>query len=889
MTVSAWPVRGAGLARRWREFFSDDFPDVASFGLSRKRETMENAAHNRISRLLPLVTLVGLAFTASTVSAGVNVWTTNGPTGGDILALAIDPSSPATVYAGTADGRGIFKSSNGGQSWSLINTGLADPPYPVAPTVLDLAIDPSAPATLYAGTFGRGVFKSTNGGESWSPINTGLISPFVRGLAIDSSNPATLYAGTVGSPLAPPGGSGIFKSINGGGSWTAVNTGLTNTDVSTLAIDPTNAATIYAASGAGVFKSTNGGGSWSPINSGLTATSVDALVIDPSAPATLYAGTFGGGVFKSTDGGGSWSPINTGLTNPLVQVLAIDPSAPATLYAGTFGGGGVFKSTDRGGSWSPINTGMTLGFVNALAIDHSAPATLYADAGSFGVFKSTNGGASWTFPSAQLSYSQVNALVIDPSTPDTLYAATDSFDYGRGVFKSTDGGRSWTNSLINVSGYALAIDPSTPTTIYAGTWFPGGVHKSTNGGGSWSPVNTGLAFTGDDGVLALVIDPSTPATLYTGTSHAGVFKSTNGGGSWTAINAGLTVTRVGVLAIDPLTPATLYAGTSLGVFKSTNGGESWSAINAGLINPAVRALAVDPANSATLYAGTSGGGVFKSTNGGASWTSMNAGLTNLFVNALAIDPSTPSRVYAGTDGGVFEYLTIELPIDRRILPVVGSTPGANGTFFRTSVQLNNPGSAPMAGRIVFHPSGAAGSDTDPALSYSLAPGQTQSIADLLPAMGVSGVGSADIEIISGAAPVATARVFNDAGASGTTGFTEEAMRTEDALRPGQTGVLLIPSDLTAARFNVGVRSLDEGASLTFTLRNAAGAVLGSTTRAFPPNYHEQQGAMGFLGVLEVPPGGSIAIAVTSGSAILYGATVDNSTGDPSLQIARAAP
>ncbi len=115
------------------------------------------------------------------------------------------------------------------------------------------------------------------------------------------------------------------------------------------------------------------------------------------------------------------------------------------------------------------------------------------------------------------------------------------------------------------------------------------------------------------------------------------------------------------------------------------------------------------------------------------------------------------------------------------------------------------------------------------------------------------------------------------------------MRREQAIRPGQTGVLLIPADFIVARFNVGVRTLEEGASVTFTLRNAAGAVFGSSTRAFPPNYHEQQGAVGFLRVFEVPPGGSISIALTSGSAILYGATVDNSTGDPSLQIARTAP
>jgi hypothetical protein len=287
-----------------------------------------------------------------------------------------------------------------------------------------------------------------------------------------------------------------------------------------------------------------------------------------------------------------------------------------------------------------------------------------------------------------------------------------------------------------------------------------------------------------------------------------------------------------------------------------------------------------------LYTITEGGGVYRTIDGAQTWQVFSSGLGSLQAKPLVISPDG-RWLHAGTNGGGVFELDLEV-LDRRILPVVGSTPGANGTFFRTSVQLNNSGNASMTGRIVFHPSGSAGSDTDPALSYSLRPGQTQSIADLLPAMGVNGVGSADIEITSGTAPVATARVFNDAGPSGTTGFTEEAMRVEEALRAGQTAALLIPSDFTVARFNVGVRTLEEGAAVTFTLRNAAGALFGSSTRAFLPNYHEQQDAVGFLRVFEVPPGGSISISVTSGAAIVYGATVDNTTGDPSLQIARAS-
>jgi len=228
-------------------------------------------------------------------------------------------------------------------------------------------------------------------------------------------------------------------------------------------------------------------------------------------------------------------------------------------------------------------------------------------------------------------------------------------------------------------------------------------------------------------------------------------------------------------------------------------------------------------------------------------------------------------------------------LETRFLPVVGSTAGVGGSFFRTSMQLHNSTASSMTGQIVFHPSGSSGSAADPLLAYTLSPGQTQSIEDLLPAVGRSGLGSADIEVTSGGMPVATARVFNDAGAAGTTGFTEEPMLAEDALRAGSSGVLLLPTNLVSFRFNVGVRTLDAGAAATLTLRDAAGVLVATVSRAFPPNYHEQQSAAGFLGVSTLPAGGSITIAVAAGSAIIYGATVDNTTGDPSVQIARFGP
>ena len=226
-----------------------------------------------------------------------------------------------------------------------------------------------------------------------------------------------------------------------------------------------------------------------------------------------------------------------------------------------------------------------------------------------------------------------------------------------------------------------------------------------------------------------------------------------------------------------------------------------------------------------------------------------------------------------------------------IIPVVGSTPGALGqAFFRTSVQLFNPGTTRMTGRLVYHPAGASASSTDSALLYVLEPGETRAIPDLLPAMGLTGLGSLDVVTDAGTAtPLFVVRVFNDGGAAGTTGFTEEAVKPAEALVAGERGFLIAPPDAALYRFNVGVRTLGSGATLAITARNAAGTITRTLTRTYPPNYFEQRDSASFLNGAAVAANESITIQIVSGSAIVYGATVDNRTNDPSLQFATRAP
>jgi uncharacterized repeat protein (TIGR01451 family) len=229
---------------------------------------------------------------------------------------------------------------------------------------------------------------------------------------------------------------------------------------------------------------------------------------------------------------------------------------------------------------------------------------------------------------------------------------------------------------------------------------------------------------------------------------------------------------------------------------------------------------------------------------------------------------------------------------RGIVPVVASIPGAPPALFKTGLQMHNSTASTLAGRLVFHPQGVVGSGADPSLAYSLAAGQTQSFDDLAPAMGLAGprIGSLDIvTAIGDPAPVVAARVFNDGGAGGTTGFTMGAAPPDSILEAGDHAVLFAPADIGRFRMNIGVRTGSSGAAMTVTRRSAAGVVLQTLTKTYPPNFFEQISGAEFLATTPFGANDSITIEVTSGSAIVYGVSADNTTQDPSIQFATKAP
>lgn len=220
-----------------------------------------------------------------------------------------------------------------------------------------------------------------------------------------------------------------------------------------------------------------------------------------------------------------------------------------------------------------------------------------------------------------------------------------------------------------------------------------------------------------------------------------------------------------------------------------------------------------------------------------------------------------------------------------ILAVAGSTQGS-GAFFKTSIQIHNPRTTPISGTFVFHRSGASGSANDPSLAYVLNAGQTIDYPDLLPAMGVSsGLGSIDIMTTGDPVPIMAARIFSDAGENGSAGFFLDALAPEATLQAGESGVIIAPPDPLKARLNLGIRSLDAGASFVITVRSKTGALRGTTTKTYLPNFFEQVNANSFVG-LSLDGSDTITFTMSSGKAIIYGAQTDNKTQDPSAQYAK---
>jgi photosystem II stability/assembly factor-like uncharacterized protein len=551
----------------------------------------------------------------------------SGMVGGVVRSVVLDAGG--VLFAGT-ETAGVYRSSDDGATWSPVTSGLptrsGNVAHGLAPVYV-LAADPATPSVVYAGT-SQGLYKTTDGGTTWTQKRDSIGDRSIRAIVIDPTTPTMVWVAV---------NNGVHRSLDGGDDFTRLVTGLSDTDVEHLV--QASSTMLYAGTDSGVFVSSDSGATWSA--SSGSPIFVESMAVDPADPSTVFVGSTAGSLSRTTDGGTSWASRRTGLPNSSAVVDISFGSTSSILFA-ALDGDGLYTTTDAGANWSLVGGGTGMTTEKPLAVKMHPSNGSRAWVGSAGgVFATTDGGTTWTrFSTSAPGRVSVRALARSATTPTAVYAATDS-----GLFASTDGATTWTarnDGLTELELTAVAIDPAVSTTVYVGTE-DSGVFKSTNGGTSWTATNNGLT---DLDVTALLVDPSNASTVYAGTDSTGVFKSTDAGATWTAVNSGLTDLRVECLAAHPTQAVLLVGTTAGGVFRSTDDAATWGGANTGLGGENfVKALAFALADPDIVYLGGGNDGMFVSTNAGQSWSRRVNGLAADDIEDIAVDPTDDQVVW----------------------------------------------------------------------------------------------------------------------------------------------------------------------------------------------------------------------------------------------------
>jgi len=571
-------------------------------------------------------------------------------------------------------GMGVFKSTDGGAHWNAV--GLAETRY-VGRIVVDPTdgqrVFVAGTGKLFGTGPDRGVYRSLDGGASWDLVHSVTDSTACIDLAIDPSNPDILYAAmwerVRGLNYRRSGGpsSGIWRSSNGGDSWQELTSGLpSGSDVGRIGISvctsqPNVLYAIYAdATGyfEGVYKSTNGGDSWSGTNDGALGSMYSSygwwfgnIRVDPSDPNRVLA--LGLYCYRSTNGGSSWSEVGSNM-HVDHHGMAFAPSQPSRVYNGN--DGGVYRSTNSGGSWTKLYDQPTSQFY-AIGIDYLNPHRLYGGTQDNGTLRTWNGGTEdWDHILGGDGF----YTIVDYTNSNVIYA---EYQNG-GLRKSTNGGGSWSSATSGINSgdrrnwsTPVVMDPLEHDRLYYGTYR---LYRTTNGASSWSAISgdlTGGNHGGSYGTITTIaVAPTNTNVIYVGTDDSRVWVTANGGGDWDLVSAGLPDRWVTRVAVDPSDAVIVYATFSglrwdepaPHVFRSDDMGTSWTDISSDLPEAPVNVLVADPARPNTLFAGTDVG-VYYTTQPGSVWHELASGLPRSPVLDLKLHAPT-RKLVAGTHG-----------------------------------------------------------------------------------------------------------------------------------------------------------------------------------------------------------------------------------------------
>jgi len=545
---------------------------------------------------------------------------------GAITKIIIDPTNSNILYAGTTGNpfisdlnRGIYKSIDGGNTWNNIlflgqNAGIGD-----------IVINPSNPSILYAtgrrrirsdvqsiitGPEAR-IYRTLNGGATWDTLTSGLpVGDQSRiGLCISPNNPNLLYANYVDASLDF---GGLYKSTNGGNSWSLVNTtssismGGFGWYFGEIRMDPTNDNTLYLLS-VSLYKSTNGGLTFNTIGSSLHADKHDLTFLSSS---TLLLAT-DGGFYKSTNSGSSWTNKNN---FPITQFYEVgyNPWDTSNYYGG---------AQDNGSNYGSISTGST-NWIQYYGGDgfrpqfnHLDDQVLYTEWQNGNLVASNDGGANFSDISQSIK-------------------ATDRC--------------SWNTPYL--------VSKFNPDVLYFGSFQ---VYKNIDGPfDSWLPISGDLTDgTNDDFhvITTLHQSPVNAQVLYAGTSDARVWVTQNDGGLWTLINTGLTNRNISCVLASPDDQGHVFVSQTgyrnndslPHIYYSTNYGTSWTSIAGNLPVFAINDIWVKPGTHDSSIIVASDGGVYATLDMGVSWERVGGNMPIIPVYDLDYNAGT-KRIMAGT-------------------------------------------------------------------------------------------------------------------------------------------------------------------------------------------------------------------------------------------------
>lgn len=635
-----------------------------------------------------------------------------------IGALAVAPSNPKVIYAGTGEadirsdfdtGDGMYKSTDAGKTWSY--TGLRD-----THMITKVVIDPRDANVAYAASMGhvfkpnpeRGVFKTTDGGRSWNKVlfvddRTGSVD-----LAIDPRNPNTLYAAMWQAQRVPwklndggP-GSALYKTTDAGAHWTKIsrNPGfaagvLGKIGVSVAASDPRIVYAIVQAHQGGVFRSNDGGATWRRVNSDMKLRQRGfyyiAIFVDPTNPQVAYAPEVDG-VYKTTNGGVNWKLLQ--MPHGDNHIVWINPRNPKILLVGNDGGATV--SVDGGNTWSNEHNQPT-GQYYHVALDDQFPFHVFGAAQDEGAFEGPSaavgpgiGPGEWY----SVALGESTFVAPEPGDPHATYGSGYYSSFVR-LDRMTGDAKNvspWPRYMSGASSaetkyrfgwtHPVFFSPANPRELLVAAQV---VFSSTDHGQTWKILSPDLtrndptseAATGGQvdldqtgaetfpDISSLAVSPLDADVLWAGSADGLVHVTTDHGGRWNDVTPPQLPQWAQITSIEPshTSKSTAYLTASRFmwddyhpyVYETTDYGAHWTALTNGL--PADQyALVVrqDPREPRLLFAGTRST-VYVSLDGGGHWQPLTLNLPGVQVRDLAID-AREGELVAATHGRAFWIL-----------------------------------------------------------------------------------------------------------------------------------------------------------------------------------------------------------------------------------------